>query len=573
MKFNFKKELPLLLLSLLPAVYLAIVWQNLPSQVPLQWGLDGTINRYGSKMELLFLGILPFVLYLLFLFIPKIDPKKRVNSMGNKYYSIRLITALFITVLFVYIIYAVNEQSLGHPTFILMLIGAFFVLLGNYFKTIRPNYFVGIRTPWTLENDTIWKNTHKFAGKFWVAGGLLIIFACAVFNEPIAVTLFIIITAIITIVPIAYSYIQFKKMASLIVLIILCTSSFAQQKLNRPQTPEAPFLYTIEEVAFTNTQDNVKLAGTLTYPAEGTNFPAVILITGSGPQDRNEEIFNHKPFWVLADYLTNRGIAVLRYDDRGVGESTGDFSRSTSVDFARDVVAAIEFLKNRKEINTQKIGLIGHSEGGVIAPLVASAGNNIAFVVTLAGVMIPGRELMLRQKEMQLRAMGSNENFISKELEFDSGIMNTITTSETDSLKTNLEKYTTEYFETNPTFASEHGMTEAYYKNLIVGSYSSPWLSNFIKYDPKNSLENLNVPLLALNGEKDLQVPATENLEALRAIMAKDTTKNFTLKTYPNLNHLFQECQTGMLQEYGQIEQTISPKVLHDIAAWILSQN
>lgn len=572
MKFNLKKELPLLLFSVFPAAFIAYVWNTLPAKVPLQWGIDGTVNRYGSKMELLIIGLIPLALYVLVLFIPKIDPKKRVDAMGNKYYSIRLITTLFITVLFTYIIYSIKEETLGNPNFLFIILGVFFVLLGNYFKTIKPNYFVGIRTPWTLENEAVWKSTHKLGGKLWVIGGLLIIFSSFIFNEQTALTVFFIITAIITLIPVVHSYLQFKKLAAIIVLLMVSTSFFAQGKLNRPQTPEAPFEYTIEEVTFTNVQDSVTLEGTLTFPKTGSDFTSVILITGSGPQDRNEEIFEHKPFWVLADYLTNHGIAVLRYDDRGFGESTGDFSKATSVDFAKDVTAAIEFLKTRKEINTKKIGLIGHSEGGVIGPLVASENNDVAFVVAMAGVMIPGSELMLRQKEKQLQAMGSSEEFISNELAFDAGIMKIITTSEADSLKHNLEKYTSDYFVKNPKFASEHGMTEAYYKKIIVDSYSSPWISTFIKYDPKNSLENLDCPLFALNGENDLQVPATENLSALQSIMNSDTSKNFTLKAYPQLNHLFQECKTGTLQEYARIEQTISPEVLKDIADWIIAQ-
>ena len=339
--------------------------------------------------------------------------------------------------------------------------------------------------------------------------------------------------------------------------------------MNRPQTPEAPFLYKIEEVSFQNTKDSVTLAGTFTYPKMGSDFPVVILITGSGPQDRNEEIFEHKPFWVLADYLTKKEIAVLRYDDRGVGESTDDFSDATSLEFMNDVIAAINYLKNRKEVDSKKIGLIGHSEGGAIAAMTASENKNVSFVISLAGVMIPGGELMIRQKELQLSAMGSSKAYIEKEIQFDTGLMNVITKSVSDSLKGNLEKYTTEYFKENPQFASDHGMTEAYYKSLVVSSYSSPWLSNFIKYDPINSLENLHCQLFALNGEKDLQVPAKENFEALRKIMKNDPSKNFTLKSYPHLNHLFQECKIGTVQEYSQIEQTISAEVLNDIANWI----
>lgn len=212
MKFNLKKEIPLLLLSVLPISFLIYVWNSLPEQVPLQWDLNGEVNRYGDKMELLLVGLIPLFLYALFLFIPMIDPKKRLEAMGNKYYTIRLITAVFISVLFLYVIYSVKEQSLSNPNYMFMIIGAFFVLLGNYFKTIKPNYFLGIRTPWTLENEDIWKKTHKLAGKLWVAGGLLIIISCFIVNEQTAMTLFLIITGIITLIPIVHSYIQFKNL-------------------------------------------------------------------------------------------------------------------------------------------------------------------------------------------------------------------------------------------------------------------------------------------------------------------------------------------------------------------------
>lgn len=573
MKFNLKKELPLLLLSILPGAFLAYVWNNLPAKVPLQWGLDGEINRYGNKIELLIIGLIPVFLYALFLFIPLIDPKKRLEAMGNKFYTIRLITALFIAVLFTLIIYWVKEQSMGNPNYLYMLLGAFFVLLGNYFKTIKPNYFVGIRTPWTLENESIWKSTHKLGGKLWVVGGLLIIFSSVIFNEKIAFIIFLTITAIITLIPIAHSYLKFKKTAVVIILLLISTSFYGQDKFNRPQTPEPPFNYNIENVSFTNIKDSVTLAGTFTFPTSGSNFPVVVLITGSGPQDRNEEIFEHKPFWVLADYLTNKGLAVLRYDDRGFGESTGDFSSSTSIDFGRDAVAAIDYLKTRKEINPKKIGLIGHSEGGVIAPMIASQNNDVAFVVSLAGVMITGGKLLILQKEMQLRSMGSSEEFIAKEINFDTGIMEVVTNSAVDSLKNNLETYVTQYFKDHPKFAADHGLTEVYYKQVIVDTYSSPWLSNLIKYDPQDSLENLKCPLLALNGEKDLQVPVKENFEVLQTIMKTDSSKNFTLKSYPDLNHLFQESETGAVREYSQIEQTFSPTVLKDIYDWISRLN
>ncbi|MAO48301.1 MAG: hypothetical protein CL527_06235 [Aequorivita sp.] len=570
MQFNFKKEIPLILITIIPGIFLWYVWNSLPPEVPLHWNISGEVDRYGSKNELIWLTTLvPIFLYVLFLLVPLIDPKKKIAAMGGKFYTIRFYLTLFLSVLFTFIIYSVKEQTLTNPNYLFIIIGVFYVVLGNYFKTIKPNYFIGIRTPWALENETIWKSTHRLAGKLWVAGGLLIIITCFLFKQHTALTLFLIITAIITIIPVAHSYLQFKKITTVLILLLTSTSFFAQDNLNRPQTPQAPFSYNIEEVSFQNMQDSITLKGTFTYPKTGGNFTTAILISGSGPQNRNSEILGHKSFWVLADYLASHGIAVLRYDDRGVGESTGDFSKATSVDFAEDVVAAITYLEGRKEIDPKKIGLIGHSEGGVIAPMVASENKNVAFIVSMAGVMIPGSELLLLQKQLQLRSMGSSDSFISKEIEFDKGIMSTVTTSPVDSLKYNLEKYTSDFFKEHPNFPSEHGMTEAYYKTLIVESYSSPWLSNFIRYDPINALENVDCPFLALNGEKDLQVPAKENLGVLLRISEAHTTKKITLKSYPGINHLFQECETGSVMEYAQIEQTLSPQVLKDITEWI----
>ncbi len=243
MKFSFKKELPLLLLAVFPASFLLFIWKELPLEVPLHWGINGEIDRYGSKIELLFLGLIPVILYALFLFLPLIDPKKRLGAMGTKFYIVRLIMALFLAVLFTYIIYSVKKESLLNPNYLFAIIGAFFVLLGNYFKTIKPNYFVGIRTPWTLENEAIWKSTHILAGKLWVIGGLLIIFSSFIFTEKTALTMFLIITGIITLIPVAHSYQQFKKTAALIIMMLVSSTYFAQGNLNRPNTRSTILIY------------------------------------------------------------------------------------------------------------------------------------------------------------------------------------------------------------------------------------------------------------------------------------------------------------------------------------------
>lgn len=211
MKFDIKKEIPLILLSVLPAFFLIYIWSSLPNQVPLHWDINGEVNRYGDVWELLLLVFMPIFLYILFLFIPSIDPKKRMESMGNKYYSIRLITGIFISVLFLFILYSVKDQNLLNPNYMFIIIGAFFMMLGNYFTTIKPNYFVGIRTPWTLENETVWKKTHRLAAKLWVPGGLLIVASGFIFDEQTTFIIFFVVTSIIALIPVIYSYILYRQ--------------------------------------------------------------------------------------------------------------------------------------------------------------------------------------------------------------------------------------------------------------------------------------------------------------------------------------------------------------------------
>jgi pimeloyl-ACP methyl ester carboxylesterase len=361
-------------------------------------------------------------------------------------------------------------------------------------------------------------------------------------------------------------------MKNYILFLLLAVSypSLCQSTLTRPQTPIPPFSYQSEEVVFQNIKDSVSLAGTFTFPKDGISFPAVILISGSGPQNRNEEIMGHKPFLILSDYLTKQGIAVLRYDDRGTASSTGSFKDALTQDFAKDVEAAIDFLKTRPEINQQAIGLIGHSEGGIIAPIVASnRPEDISFIILLAGVTIPGDEVMKIQKELSLRAMGSSENYISEEVAFDNELMKVITTTPLEALAERLETFTTSYLKDNPTFAKNRGMTVELYIDRVVASYSNPWFYNLLNYNPKEALQRTQCPILALNGENDTQVPHKENLGVLKELKTAYPEKNITTKAYPKLNHLFQESTTGSVFEYGRIEQTIAPYVLVDISNWI----
>ena len=308
-------------------------------------------------------------------------------------------------------------------------------------------------------------------------------------------------------------------------------------------------------------------------PSDQGPFPTVLLVSGSGPQDRNETVFGHRPFLVLADYLTRQGIAVLRVDDRGVGESTGDFSQATSEDFSSDVLTGVEYLKTCKEIDLNKIGLIGHSEGGIIAPMVAVESSDIAFIVMMAGTGLTGEEISYLQGALISRAMGISEEDIDKNRQFNEKIFSLI--KEERDKKTTEEKLR-QMFVANWAELSEEEKKAIdnleVYLEAQVQSLLSPWIKFFLTYDPKPTLSKVRCPVLAINGEKDLQVPPQENLSAIEAALVAGGNKNFTVKELPGLNHLFQTSQTGLPAEYAKIEETISPEVLKIIGDWILEQ-
>lgn len=330
---------------------------------------------------------------------------------------------------------------------------------------------------------------------------------------------------------------------------------------NRPQEPKSPFSYYSEDVKFPNPKANIKLAGTLTLPKKEGKYPVVVMITGSGAQNRNEEIFGHKPFLVIADNLAKNGIGVLRFDDRGVAESEGDFATATSEDFATDVESAVTYLKTRPEVDLKKIGLMGHSEGGMIAPLIASRSKDIAFIVLLAGPGISGYELLLLQGELIGRASGMSEAEALQAKNINKGAYDiAIKTVDSNVIQTEL----VEYFKKNQVSENE--------AKQFASQLNSPWMEFFLKYDPKIALKDVKVPVLAVNGEKDLQVPADVNLNAIKETLEKNGNKNVTTIKFPNLNHLFQESQTGLVSEYGKIEQTFSPTALKEITDWIVKQ-
>jgi pimeloyl-ACP methyl ester carboxylesterase len=345
----------------------------------------------------------------------------------------------------------------------------------------------------------------------------------------------------------------------------LSREQIEKQIIKRPQEPTKPYPYYSEDLTFKNNKANIILAGTLTLPQKEGKYPVVILITGSGPQNRDEELLGHKPFLVISDYLTKNGIAVFRYDDRGVAQSKGDFKTATTVDFASDVESAVSYLKTRKDIDIKKIGLVGHSEGGIIAPIVASKSSDIHFIVLLAGSGLSGDKLMLLQKAKIEHEMGYDEKEISKSQDVFKGAYQIILHSETNdiNLKNNINTYFKQMLGNNIPEEQVNAIT-----NQIV----NPWMINFIKYDPAPVLQKVKCPVLAMNGEKDLQVPTKENLTIIENSLKEGGNKKVTIKIFPNLNHLFQECQTGLPTEYATIEQTFSPIALDFMTKWIVNQ-
>lgn len=353
----------------------------------------------------------------------------------------------------------------------------------------------------------------------------------------------------------------------------LSREKIEKEKLKRPQEPTKPYSYYSEDITFENKLAGIKLAGTLTLPTIEGEYPVVILISGSGPQNRDEELLGHKPFLVLADYLTKNGIAVLRYDDRGTALSTGDFNTATTADFATDVESAILYLKTRKEIIKNKIGLIGHSEGGLIAPMVASKSKDVAFIVLLAGTGIQGDQLLLLQKKLIEETAGLKDEDIQNGQSSNRKAFDIVINSKSlEQIKSDLTLYYKQKLKENPNIQKPEGMNDDDFVKLQVKQIANPWMQYFIKYNPVPNLEKVKCPVLAINGEKDLQVPPKENLKAIKKALAKGRNKNVTIKELPNLNHLFQECKTGSPDEYATIEQTISPKALTEILSWIQQQ-
>ena len=356
------------------------------------------------------------------------------------------------------------------------------------------------------------------------------------------------------------------------------------KKINRPQTPLPPFSYKSEDVEYDNANKSIHFGATFTVPLPQPNtdnikapvYPTVLLITGSGPQDRDENIFEHKPFAVIADYLTRQGIAVLRIDDRGRGKTSGSFATSTTFDFAQDVEAGINYLKSRPDVDTFNIGLIGHSEGGMIAPMVASRRKDVSFIILLAG---PGVNVLDMMEQQSADVMASNGN-LKTDIDLYRPLYRNLITAIINAKDTaTASKKAIAVFkkwqkgQSTATIKNTTGVEAEkdipVFTSAFVKQLNSPWFANFIKMNPQNYLTKTNCPVLALNGEKDIQVAAKSNLAGIKTALKKNKNTHFTVMEMPGLNHLFQHCKKCSSDEYGELEETFDITTLKIILDWI----
>jgi dienelactone hydrolase len=343
-------------------------------------------------------------------------------------------------------------------------------------------------------------------------------------------------------------------------------------KSTRPQTPQKPFNYYVEDVTFKNKVDKITLQGTFTRPNNKGKFPVAVLISGSGPQDRNSNILGHKSFMVIADDFCAKGIAVLRFDDRGTAKSGGNFAEATSFDFATDVKAAVDYLMTRDDVDTKRIGLIGHSEGGLIAPMVASERTDIAFIVLMAGTGVTGSELLLKQQELLLLKSGVSQADVKAINKINTDAYNIVKHS--GSIKQQQESLRTYFqvqFDNFPKKLLGNTLTKDAFAQAQTSAISTPWMRTFLLLNPADALKNTKCPVLAINGTMDLQVDADQNLSAISDALKEGGNETFTIKRFKDLNHLFQKCKTGLPNEYGKIEQTIEKEVLDTMGYWVLN--
>jgi alpha/beta superfamily hydrolase len=336
----------------------------------------------------------------------------------------------------------------------------------------------------------------------------------------------------------------------------------------RPQEPKGAPSYDVEEVKYSNLTANLTLAGTLTLPKVEKPAPAVLLIAGSGVVDRDETIFGHKPFWVIADHLTKQGFVVLRFDKRGVGQSTGNYKNATTEDFAADALAGVEYLKTRKEVDAKQIGLIGHSEGGLIASMMAGKSDDVAFIALMAAPCVTGEVILCEQEVRISRALGVAEEQILQQLNFQKQILSVIKKeSDLDKAEKQLREIITKQSNMLPEELQSESRTAM---EAQMERCNTKWFRYYLTYDPTISLKHLKIPVLVINGERDSQVSSKQNLSVAAQSLEEAGNQNYTIIEFPKLNHFFQTCETGSVLEYGIIEETIAPMVLDALSNWIL---
>lgn len=345
----------------------------------------------------------------------------------------------------------------------------------------------------------------------------------------------------------------------------------------RPQYPQPPFPYTEQDIVYYNGDSSIRYGATLTLPEKGTKFPVALLITGSGQQDRNETLFDHQPFRVIADYLGRRGIAVLRVDDRGCGQTTGNVGNATSGDFARDVLEGVRYLKNRSEIDPARIGLAGHSEGGLIALIAAQDNPDIAFIVSLAGVGVPGIEVFLSQSEHALRKKIQDRTVIDSALTLTRAIFSDLIAHPEQKAEVVYSRIMKDWFSKHDSSLVKKVMPGTTEQNLEPDSLAKaaaqmnlPWSRYFLAADPGKLIRRVQCPMLILNGEKDMQVYCNLHMDGFEKSCREAGKTNVEFRRFPDLNHLFQHCETGETDEYGKIDETFAPEALDTIAGWIV---
>jgi uncharacterized protein len=338
----------------------------------------------------------------------------------------------------------------------------------------------------------------------------------------------------------------------------------------RPQDPAPPYPYDTLEVSFANAHVKaVRLAGTLTLPKGKGPFPAALLISGSGLQDRDETISGHHPFRVLADHLTRGGIAVLRVDDRGRGGSTGPVHNVTSEDLATDVLAGVEFLAKRRDIDRRRLGLVGHSEGALIAPIVANLTTDVAYIVMLAGPGVRGDSLMLLQMAATRRSIGISQAFVDREVAIARRVWAAVRSVDSVECVAAMRELVEAQRSALPDAQRDLGGTLDEQVRTAMAGIWNPWMQNFAGYDPVPTMRRLRCPVLAVNGDRDVQVLASENLAGIEDALSGGGNRDFTVRSLPGLNHLFQTCGTCSIAEYGLLDETIAPAALELVTNWI----